>query len=229
MITAVAIDDEPIALDVVASHASKVPFLKLKAVFTNAFEAIEYLDQHPVELIFVDIKMPDISGIDLVRSLKKKPMVVFTTAYAGHAVTGFELDAIDYLLKPFSLARFLKACNKVQELLDMQKEIGLNNDFIFLKTGYEQVKVIFDEIVYLEAKGNYVNFVLDGNQVLSRLTIAECESLLPSRLFLRIHRSFIVAKGKIERIERHQLRANGYILPVSTNYKEAVEELNKGQ
>src|SRR5690606_10177955 len=114
MITAIAIDDEPIALDIVTSHAAKVPFLVLQATYTNAFEAMDYLQHHPVDLLFLDIKMPDISGIEFFRSLRKKPMVIFTTGYSEHAVTGFELDAIDYLLKPFSLERFLTACNRAQ-------------------------------------------------------------------------------------------------------------------
>src|ERR1700749_808601 len=116
MLTAIAIDDEPLALEVVRSHAGKVPYLNLQASFTNAFEAIVHLQQQPVDLLFLDIKMPDITGIELFNSLGKKPMVVFTTAYSEHAVESFELDAVDYLLKPFSFVRFLKACNKANEM-----------------------------------------------------------------------------------------------------------------
>src|SRR3954465_7841195 len=116
MMKAIAVDDEPIALEVVRSHASKVPFLELKAVFTDAFQALEYLQKESIDLIFLDIKMPDISGIELFNSLRKKPLLIFTTAYSEHAITSFEMDAIDYLLKPFSLARFLQACNKAFEL-----------------------------------------------------------------------------------------------------------------
>src|SRR5918998_5254214 len=117
---AIAIDDEPIALDIIRSHASKVPFLDLKAEFTDAFQALEYLQRESVDLLFLDIKMPDISGIDFFNSLSKKPLVIFTTAYTEHAVTSFELDAVDYLLKPFSLARFVKACNKALELWQLR-------------------------------------------------------------------------------------------------------------
>src|SRR4028119_225599 len=113
---AIAIDDEPIALDIIKSHASKVPFLDLEATFTDAFKALEYLQKESVDLLFLDIKMPDISGIDFFNSLSKKPLVIFTTAYSEHAVASFELDAVDYLLKPFSLARFIKGCNKAYEL-----------------------------------------------------------------------------------------------------------------
>lgn len=223
MITAIAIDDEPIALDVVRSHASKVPFLDLQATYTNAFEAMDYLRQHPVDLLFLDIKMPDISGIEFFRSLNKKPLVVFTTAYSEHAVAGFELDAVDYLLKPFSLPRFLKACNKAQEWLELRGK-ETKPTYLFVKTGYDQVKVDFDAIDYLEATGNYVNFVLGDSQVLSRMTITECEALLPADRFVRIHRSFIAAVGKVEKIERHQLTINGSVLPIGASYLAAVKQ-----
>ncbi|SFC02186.1 DNA-binding response regulator, LytR/AlgR family [Parapedobacter composti] len=222
MITAIAIDDEPIALDVVANHAAKVPFLELKATFTNAFEAMDYLRQHPVDLLFLDIKMPDISGIEFFRSLSKKPLVIFTTAYSEHAVAGFELDAVDYLLKPFSLARFLKACNKAQEWLQLRSS-ETKPQYVFIKTGYEQVKVVFDDIDYLEATGNYVNFVLGHRHILSRMTITECETLLPAERFARIHRSFIVSIAKIEKMERHQLTVNGSFLPIGASYADTLK------
>jgi len=218
MITAVAIDDEPLALGVVRSHAAKVPFVDLKAEFTDAFKAMEYLQHNPVDLLFLDIKMPDISGIDLLACLSKKPLVIFTTAYTEHAVTSFELDAVDYLLKPFSLARFTKACNKAYELYNFRNTKEDKKDYLFLKTGYEQVKVMFDDICYLEATGNYVNFELKDKQLLSRMTISEVENLLPTDQFIRIHRSFIAAVNKVEKIERHQLIVNGAVLPVGSSY-----------
>lgn len=220
MITAIAIDDEPIALEVVKDHAQKVPFLDLKATFTDAFEAMEYLGRHPVDLLFLDIKMPDISGIDFFNSLNRKYLVIFTTAYSEHAVTGFELDAADYLLKPFSLTRFLKACNKVQEILQLRRGNGPGS--IFVKTGYDQVRICYEEIDYLEATGNYVTFVLGDQQVISRMTLTECEALLPETIFIRIHRSFIVARDRIQRIERHQVTVNGHVLPVGSSYSLAL-------
>ena len=222
MMTAIAIDDEPIALDVVRSHAAKVPFLDLQATFTNAFAAMDYLRQHPVDLLFLDIKMPDISGIEFFRSLSKKPLVVFTTAYSEHAVAGFELDAVDYLLKPFSLPRFLKACNKAQEWLELRGRETAPT-YLFVKTGYDQVKVDFTAIDYLEATGNYVNFVLRDQHVLSRMTITECEALLPADRFVRIHRSFMVAIGNVQKVERHQLTVNGSVLPIGASYIAAVK------
>ena len=222
MLTAIAIDDEPIALDVVRSHASKVGFIDLKAEFTDAFKAIEYLQHETVDLLFLDIKMPDISGMDLLSCLNKKPMVIFTTAYSEHAVQSFELDAVDYLLKPFSLARFIKACNKANEIYTLRSNNPDKKDHLFLKTGYEQIRVKFEDIYYLEATGNYVNFVLQDKTVLSRMTLTEVELLLPDKQFIRIHRSFIVAVNKIDKLERHQLFINRCVLPIGNSYYPAI-------
>ncbi len=223
---AIALDDEPLALEVVRSHASKVPFLNLKAEFTDAFKAMEYIQKENIDLIFLDIKMPDISGIDFLNSLNKKPMVIFTTAYSEHAVTSFELDAIDYLLKPFSLSRFVKGCNKAYELFQLRNKSG-SADFIFLKTGYEQEKVNFDDILYLEAAGNYVNFVLKNKSLLSRMTFAELEVILPKNKFIRVHRSYMAAVAAINRIERHQIHIKDIQIPVSESYMANLSSLDK--
>lgn len=214
---AIAIDDEPIALDIIRSHAAKVPFLELKATFTDAFQALEYLQRESVDLIFLDIKMPDISGIDFFNSLRKKPLVIFTTAYSEHAITSFELDAVDYLLKPFSLARFIKGCNKAFELFNFRND-SQKADHIYVKTGYEQVKIMFDDILYLEAAGNYVNFVLREGTVLSRSTFNEAANQLPSEKFIRVHRSFIVAANKVDKVEKHQLTIGKVRIPVGEAY-----------
>ncbi len=216
---AIAIDDEPIALEIIKSHASKVPYLDLKAEFTDAFKALEYLQKESVDLIFLDIKMPDISGIDFFNSLSKKPLVIFTTAYTEHAVTGFEMDAVDYLLKPFSLARFIKGCNKAFELYNA-RSTSEPLDYLYVKTGYEQLKVLYEDILYLEAAGNYVTFVLKDKNILSRSTIIEIINLLPSGKFVRIHRSYLVAINKIDKIERHQVTINNSKIPVSEAYSQ---------
>lgn len=214
---AIAIDDEPIALDIVKSHASKVPYLDLVGTFTDAFKAVEFLQKENIDLIFLDIKMPDISGIELYNSLRKKPLVIFTTAYSEHAVTSFELDAVDYLLKPFSLARFIKGCNKAFELYKYRNATE-TSDHMYVKTGYEQVKVLFDEILYLEAAGNYVTFVLKDKSILSRSTFAEAVSLLPADKFVRIHRSFIVSVPRIDKADRYQVTIGSKTIPVSDAY-----------
>jgi len=214
---AIAIDDEPIALEIIRSHAAKVPFLELKGEFTDAFKALDYLQKENIDLIFLDIKMPDISGIEFFNSLSRKPLVIFTTAYSEHAVASFELDAVDYLLKPFSLPRFVKACNKAHELYNF-RNAAKTTDHIYLKTGYEQVRVSFDEILYIEASGNYVTFVLKDKKVLSRSTFVEAISLLPTDQFVRVHRSFVVAISKIDKIERHQVTVGSLVVPVSGAY-----------
>lgn len=215
---AIAIDDEPLALEVVKSHASKVPFLELSAVFTDALKALEYMQREKVDLLFLDIKMPDISGIDFFSSLSKKPLVIFTTAYSEHAVTSFELDAVDYLLKPFSLTRFIKSCNKANELFTYRNSEE-PTDYIFVKDGYDQLKIKYDDILFLEASGNYVTFTLQDKKVLARSTFQEALSLLPKEKFIRIHRSYVVSVAKIEKIERHQVTIAKYKIPVSSAFR----------
>lgn len=216
---AIAIDDEPIALEIIKSHASKVPFVALKETFTDAFAAISYLQQNKVDVIFLDIKMPDISGIDFLKSLSNPPMVVFTTAYTEHAVQSFELDAVDYLLKPFSLSRFLKACNKAHELYNLRNQKQeAKNDFIFVKDGYEQIKVELSEIMYVEASGNYTQIQLGNKLVSSRITINDLAELLPKSDFIRCHRAFIVPKNKISKFDRNQIWIGEKIIPIGATY-----------
>jgi two-component system LytT family response regulator len=224
---AIAIDDEPIALDVVRAHASKVPFIDIQATFTNAFEAMAHLQQNKTDLIFLDIKMPDISGIDFLNSLINPPMVVFTTAYSEHAVKSFELDAIDYLLKPFSLPRFLKACNKAQEIHQLRNEaIQQLNNFIFIKDGYEQIKVQLQEILYIEASGNYTLIHLaQGDTLSTRVTITEMISLLPKYNFIRTHRAFIVSRDKITRFDRGKITIANIHIPIGGTYAECLKDL----
>jgi len=221
---AIAIDDELLALDVIRSHASKVPYLELKAVYTDAFKALEFLQRENVDLIFLDIKMPDISGIEFFNSLSKKPLLVFTTAYADYALTSFEMDAVDYLLKPFSLSRFIKGCNKAFELYNARKGAESSNH-LFVKTGTEQRKVLFDDILYVEATGNYVTFALTGGKLVSRITFGETISLLPSEMFVRIHRSYLANRNKIEKLERHQVTIKDQKIAIGEAYRQNVSEL----
>ncbi|WP_192349662.1 LytTR family DNA-binding domain-containing protein [Algoriphagus sp. Y33] len=221
MIQAIAIDDESMALEVVKSHASKVPFLELIAVFTDGVEGLEYLKTNSVDLVFLDINMPDISGVELAALLPKETLVIFTTAYSDYAVQGFELDALDYLLKPFNLMRFLKACQKAQEWLELQP--SREPQFIYVKTTEGQLKVRFDELMCCEATGNYVTFHLRNEKIISRSTLAEIEKSLPS-FFLRTHRSYIVNMKLVEKAERHQLLIGTHPFPVSSTYQDQVME-----
>lgn len=224
---AIAIDDEPIALDVVKSHASKVPFIELSATFTNAFDAISHLHQNKIDLIFLDIKMPDISGIDFLSSLTNPPMVIFTTAYSEHAVKSFELDAVDYLLKPFSLTRFLKACNKALELYNLRNKLESGyTDSIFLKDGYEQIKVQTEDILYVEASGNYTQVHLSGGKLLStRVSLGELLLLLPDKKFIRVHRAYIIAKDKITKFDRSQVWIDEHVIPIGATYSQCLQYL----
>lgn len=221
MLSAIAIDDESMALEVIKSHASKVPFLELQATFTDAIQALEYLKTNPVQLIFLDINMPDISGIDVVALLPKETLVIFTTAYSDYAVKGFELDALDYLLKPFNLSRFLKACQKAQEWFDLQPKNEMS--YLFIKTGDGQVRVDFEDLLFCEATGNYVSFTMKDQKHLSRMTFAEVERLLPS-FFIRTHRSFLGNSKLITKIERHQLHIGGRVIPISSTFLDQVME-----
>jgi len=219
MLKAIAIDDEPIALEVIKTLSLKISFVELKGFFTDAFEAVGFLRKEKIDLIFLDIKMPDISGIDFLKSIPNPPMVIFTTAYSEHAVQSFELDAIDYLLKPFSQSRFLKACNKAYEQFELRKNISTSvPDSIFIKSGYDQIRVDLEDILYAESNGNYVQFVLEKNKIVSRLTTSEAEALLPASAFIRIHRSYIVAKKRISKIEKNSVWINQTELPVGASY-----------
>lgn len=215
---AIAIDDEPFALEVVKKLSEKVPFVKLREVFTNAFEAIDYLQKNKIDLIFLDIKMPDITGIELSKSLANPPMIIFTTAYTEHAVEGFEVNAVDYLLKPFSLARFLKACTKAQELFALKNKTT-EADAIFLKDGYEQVRVFFNDILYIEAAGNYLNVILKNKKLMTRTTINDMMVLLPADQFTRIHRSYIVARNKVTKFNRQSVFIDLLEFPIGASYE----------
>ena len=228
-LSAIAIDDEPRALEVIQMHAAKVSFVNLSATFTDAFAAIPFLQQHPIDLLFLDIKMPDISGIEFLDCLQNVPMVIFSTAYSEYAVKGFELNAVDYLLKPYSFARFVQACNKGLEAKQLrQKALGdsaTTDPFIFVKTGYEQEKVLLHDLCYLEAEGNYVNYVLPDRQLLSRQSLADALLALPNPQFVRIHRSFAVAVAKVQKISRYAVWVNAREIPVGASFEGKLEEI----
>jgi DNA-binding LytR/AlgR family response regulator len=221
-IKAIAIDDEPIALQVMQTHAANIPFLSLQACFESAAEALAYLQKEPVEVIFLDIQMPDISGVELAQILNPQAKIIFTTAYAQYAVTGFELSAVDYLLKPISYKRFLQACIKIKGQINEQTSplAGLTEDFLFVKDGYNYVRVHLSELLYIEAEDNYLSFYEVGKRTLTRMKIGEALEKLPKDKFVRVHKSFIVALSKIEKIERHQLSLAARKIPISSNYRE---------
>jgi len=221
MIKAIAVDDEPVALSIIESMAENIPFLSLEKSFTNAFEAATFILSNDIDLLFLDVKMPDVSGIDFYQSLPKKPAVIFTTAYMQHAVKSYELDAIDYLLKPFSPERFLKACRKAGDFLEMQRlTLKEQPRVLFLKSGYEQIKVSLNDIFYIESAGNYMTFVLAEKKIVCRLTMQDTLNMLPGHLFVRVHRSYLVSKQKITKVDRNQVYMGRHTVPIGSIYAE---------
>jgi two-component system LytT family response regulator len=226
MMQAIAVDDEPMALGVIRKFALRVPFMELPGSFTNAFDALIYLKHRKTDLIFLDIKMPDISGIDLLKGLADPPLVIFTTAHSEYAVQSFELNAVDYLLKPFSQERFEQACTKALDMYQWrQQERASKPISFFVKSGYESIQIFFDQILFAESVGNYVQFFLKGRRITSRLTMTETEKLLMRPDFIRVHRRFIVAKREIARIDKKALFIGNIELPVGETYWKEVKKL----
>lgn len=234
MITTIAIDDEPLALQLITGYIEKTPGLKLAGSFDNPVDAAEFLSDNQVDIIFVDIQMPDLSGIEFTRIIEKGPKVIFTTAYEKYALEGYKLDIVDYLLKPFSYEEFLAAVQKARRLITLeQKEpdrIDSNGEFLFLKSDYKIKRINFDDILYVEGLKDYVKIYTrnDPNPVMSLSTLKLLESKLPENRFMRVHRSFIVNLAKIETIERSRIVFGKTYIPVSDQYREKFQEfLNK--
>ena len=227
MLKAIAIDDEPIALDVIRTLAAQVPFLRMEGFFSSPLKALDILQKEEIDLLFLDIRMPGLSGTEFLKTLSKPPMVVFTTAYSEHAVQSFELNAIDYLLKPFSLARFLQACNKARTQYEL-RNAKVPQPF-FIKSGYEQVRVQPDEIMYAESAGNYVKFVLKSGTLISRLTMAQATELLASDAFLQIHRSFIVGNRFITKADKRSVWLGTIELPIGAAYVQVLQDFINGK
>ena len=230
MITCMAIDDEPLALQQIAAYIGKVPFLELKAQCQSAIEARQFLEQDTVDAIFCDINMPDLNGMDFVKSLTVPPLIVFTTAYSEYAVEGFRVNAVDYLLKPFGMQDFQRAANRLKERLSTEKsETGIENsqsdDTIFLKTEYRIVKVAISDIRYVEAMSEYLKVWLESEKkpIVTLLSMKKMEERLPG-YFMRIHRSYIVNLTKIQEVNKNRviMDADTY-LPIGDMYREAFQ------
>jgi len=226
-ISCIAIDDEPLAVKKISAYIQKTPFLELVAECRNAFEAMEILSNRTIQLIFIDINMPDLNGLEFVKSLTDKPYVVFTTAYSEYAVEGFQVDAADYLLKPITYSSFLKAANKVKNLIDLtansQKEsIRATASHLFVKSDYKLIRIELDDIRYVESQHEYIKIHLtNSDPVMTQLSLKAIEEQLPSDRFMRVHRSFIVNLKKISVIERNRIVFDGKVyIPVSEQYKE---------
>ncbi len=229
-ISAIAIDDEPLALQLVTGYIEKTPWLVLAGSFDNPVDAMDFVEDHNVDLVFVDIQMPDLSGIEFTRSVKGSPKVIFTTAYDKYAIEGFKLDIVDYLLKPFSYEEFLKAVNRARRLIRLEKgspdKIESSNEFLFLKSEYKIKRIDFNDILYIEGLKDYVKVYLAdlARPVMSLTTLKLLESKLPASKFMRVHRSFIVNLERVDTIERGRIIFGKTYIPVGELYKEKFQD-----
>ncbi len=231
MIKCIAIDDEPLAVKKIAGYIRKIPFLELVAECRNASEAMSIMSQNDIQLLFIDINMPDINGMDFVKSLANKPYIVFTTAYSEYAVEGFQVEAVDYLLKPISFGNLLKAANKVKNLIELstnsQKEsLRTTPNHLFVKSEYKLIRIELDNIKYIESQHEYIKiFLINSNPVMTQISMKNIEEQLPSDRFMRVHRSFIVNLARVSVIERNRIVFDDKIyIPVSEQYKEKFQE-----
>ncbi len=221
MISCVAVDDEPLALVVLQEYISRTPALELKKSFTDGFAAMEYLKEHEPQLMFLDIRMPQLTGIQLVKSLPKPPLVIFTTAYSNYAVDGFNLDAIDFLLKPFEYDRFLKAVNKATEYLNYrERPFSESVEFIFVKSEYQILKINLDDIRFIEGMDDYVKIFVKDKMVLTNMPMKDIIRKLPASKFVRVHRSFIVPLRRIESVRNKRIKIEEKLIPVGDSYAE---------
>jgi DNA-binding LytR/AlgR family response regulator len=239
MLKCIAVDDEPLALHLLTDYIGKVPYLDLVATAGDAFEAAKKLQDKPVDLIFIDIQMPGLTGLQFIQSLAKRPMVIIITAYKKFAPDGFDLDVVDYLVKPMGLDRFMKACNKAQELHELRSAAAANAtgsagaatpntaEFFFVNVDYSLVKVLFADIIWIEGSGDYVKIHLKNapKPLLVRTSAKTLESELPAEKFLRIHKSYIVAVASITAVRKNSLFIGELELPVGETYRDALRQL----
>jgi len=229
-INALVVDDEPLAIEVIQNYADKIPYLNIRKKLNSAIEASEALEKEQYDLLILDIKMPQISGVEFVKSLTDPPCVIFTTAHADYAVDGFNLNAVDYLLKPFKFDRFLRAIQKVKTKLDGntpdQNEDGEDVSFIYVKADKKLTKIKYDQIYFIEGLKDYVIIKREKDRIVTLQTMKGLEERLPSNLFLRIHRSYIVALDKIEAIVGNSVELKigqeKKLIPIGKNYRDEI-------
>lgn len=231
------IDDEPLAIEILRQHISGVDALELAGTCNNAVEAISFLNEHPVDLLFLDIQMPQLLGTNFIRTLKNAPKVIFTTAYRKYAVEGFELDAVDYILKPISFERFLKAVNKVLQMNLRSDHFPIRtnegdtepvNSFLYFRADKKKVKIFFRDILFIEGLKDYVRIVTSSKTIVTRYVLSTLADMLPSSQFLRVHKSFIVAINKIDSFNSDSIQIATYEVPIGRLYKfDVSRSLNK--
>jgi two-component system, LytTR family, response regulator LytT len=230
MIHTIAIDDEPLALNLITGYIQKTPFLQFEGGFDNPLSAMEYHENNPVDLVFLDIQMPDLMGTDFARMLMNGPKVIFATAFQKFAIEGFKLDAVDYLLNPFGYDEFLAAALKARKLIELESHkaytVEINEQFLFIKSEYKIRRINFADILYIEGMKDYVKIFLknEASPVLSINSLKTLEAKLPTSGFMRVHRSFIVNLNRIETIERFRIVFGNVYIPVSDQYKDAFQK-----
>jgi two-component system, LytTR family, response regulator len=227
-IKCIIIEDEPLAVKVLSDYVSQVPFLQLEGSFKDALLATDYLRDHTVDLLFLDIHLPKLKGMAFLKTLPRPPAVIITTAYHQYAVEGFNLNVTDYLLKPIEFERFLIAVNKVKTARQEKEgkpQSAETKDYLFLNVQKKKVKILFADIVYIESQREYIRIVTTKGDFLSKMSTHEMEELLPAFLFRRIHRSFIVSVNKINSYTADTVEVNGIQLPIGRGYRESMEDL----
>ncbi len=230
-INCIAVDDEPLALEIIKDYCEKIPFLNLMQAFDNAIETMEYLRNNRVDLILLDIQMEDLTGIQLLNALNVKPYVILTTAYDNYALQGFDLDVTDYLLKPISFGRFLKGINKVYDRMKKETDVQEGNkaavypvdtiekDYFFVKTETHLEKVTTSDVLYVEGMGDYWRIVTKNKRIMTLMNARGMEEVLPEHQFCRVHRSYFVAMNKIESIERRHIKIADQTIPIGDTYQ----------
>ena len=230
----IIVDDEPLPLELLSDYVNKTPFLELAGKYTNPLEALSALHQQPIDLIFLDIQMPELSGIQFIQLAGEKTRVIFTTAYPNYALQGYELNVIDYLLKPVSFERFLKAATRAQHSIHRPASISgevivepvtANGQVLFIKSGYKIVKITLPEILYVEGLKEYIAIHTMHEKVLALETMKKIEEALPATHFVRVHKSFIVAIDKIDSIQRNRIYIKQSVIPIGDTYKETFLKL----
>ncbi|MCF1716810.1 LytTR family DNA-binding domain-containing protein [Flavihumibacter sp. RY-1] len=228
----IIVEDEPLAAEVLTDYIRQTPFLELKGICSDAIYALELLQRQPIDLIFLDIHLPKLRGYDFIRTLKNQPQIIITTAYREYALEGYELNVVDYLLKPISFNRFLSAINKVRKNIDpvltqlARQPVGeLEAPYILINVNKKRVKIELSEILYIESKKEYISIVTRQQAYLTKYALGDIDQQLDKARFLRIHRSFIVARDKIKAFNATEVEINGIQLPIGRSYKELVLSL----
>lgn len=222
MIHAIAIDDEPLGLEIIAHYYSTIDFITLEKTFTQQTEALKYLNKQQVDLIFLDIQMPTKNGVDFYKELKNSPMVIFTTAFSEYAVEGFNVNATDFLLKPFSKDRFLIAAEKAKKEFEVRKNNPSQNH-LMIRANYKLNKIEFKSILLIEGLDDYIQIHLNNNtKIVARLSMKSILEKLPEKEFIRVHRSYIVPKNKVKAIKNKNLQIEGFVIPIGDTYKDDI-------